>query len=108
MSECRFYEFSRRIHCAICGVELFWAKRTDVKDSYVLAHSENDCELAARAFYPPVLTLAEIKGQLVRDVSVSDFTRFIPDFAVTGCLCVMGCTVNSECPVHGIQPKGSL
>lgn len=78
MSEFRFYELKRLFHCAMCGTELSWVKRSDVKDGYVLYHWKNSCELGGQAFYPPaVMTMSEIPGALIDGANGQ---RFTPDF----------------------------
>jgi hypothetical protein len=79
--EFRFYE--RKVYtCAFCGLALEWVKRADLVDSMVLLHRSyalQPCPLTDRAFCPPAVSLAEIKGAL------NPNGMFLPEFAsVTG------------------------
>jgi hypothetical protein len=73
MSESRFYE-QRQYVCATCGHALLWLKRSDQADSFVVFHSDSSCTNSGKAFYPPALTLTEIKGRIVDNA-------FLPEFA---------------------------
>lgn len=69
MSEFNFYTPSQ-YYCGACGEPLLRMRRID--EGMVFIHPDTSCELSGRAFSPPTVPLAEIKGR------VSD-GRFVPE-----------------------------